>query len=83
LIILNERYASNDFFYGTITNIFLYSITGILKKNARILCIEEGEGRNAVYLQAKGYNVTAVDFSENGKQKASDLASLHVNAFLN
>ena len=83
MIILNERYASNDFFYGTITNFFLSSIPGILKKNARILCIGEVKGRNAVYLQAKGYNVTAVDFSENGNQKASDLASLHVNAFLN
>jgi SAM-dependent methyltransferase len=71
----DERYASKDYFYGTTPNHFLSSITGILKKSARILCIGEGEGRNAVYLQAKGYNVTAVDFSENGKLKALDLAS--------
>ena len=34
----------------------------------------EGEGRNAVYAALKGWEITAFDYSEAGKQKALDLA---------
>lgn len=72
--IWNERYSDDDYYYGTIPNHFLTSIEGILPNNAHILCLAEGEGRNAVYLASLGHHVTAVDFSLEGKKKAESLA---------
>jgi len=40
-----------------------------------VLCLAEGEGRNAVYLAQQGYEVTAIDSSEVGLQKAQKLAN--------
>lgn len=70
----NQRYSEDDYYYGTKPNHFLTSVVGILPYNARILCLAEGEGRNAVYLASLGHHVTAVDFSEEGKKKAESLA---------
>jgi SAM-dependent methyltransferase len=39
-----------------------------------VLCLGEGEGRNAVFLAARGHSVTAVDQSAVGLAKASALA---------
>lgn len=39
-----------------------------------ILCLAEGEGRNAVFLARQGYSVTAVDASSAGLKKAQKLA---------
>ncbi len=41
----------------------------------KILSLAEGEGRNAVYLASMGYEVTGVDGSEVGLQKAMKLAA--------
>ncbi|HBQ61731.1 MAG TPA: SAM-dependent methyltransferase, partial [Balneolaceae bacterium] len=35
----------------------------------------DGEGRNAVHAAQKGWDVTAVDYSDSGKEKALKLAS--------
>ena len=40
-----------------------------------MLCLAEGEGRNAVYLAELGYEVTAVDSSAVGMMKAEGLAA--------
>lgn len=40
----------------------------------KILLFGEGEGRNAVYAAKNGWQVDAVDFSEEGKKKAFQLA---------
>ena len=45
--------------------------------SGRILCLAEGQGRNAVYLAGLGYDVTALDFSEVGLQCAKELAARH------
>jgi SAM-dependent methyltransferase len=42
-----------------------------------VLCLAEGEGRNAVHLARRGYAVTAVDQSAVGLAKASALAARH------
>jgi len=42
----------------------------------KVLCLAEGEGRNAVWLAEQGYQVTAVDASEVGLQKARQLAEM-------
>ncbi|MFC7671252.1 class I SAM-dependent methyltransferase [Hymenobacter humi] len=40
----------------------------------RLLLLAEGEGRNAVYAARRGWQVTAVDFSDEGRAKALRLA---------
>jgi SAM-dependent methyltransferase len=71
----NERFLSKEYYYGTRPNHFLTTVIGILPSKAKILCIGEGEGRNAVYLSSLGFDVTAVDYSIEGKNKAMALAS--------
>ena len=70
----NERYALKDFVYGIEPNEFLKERIQHLKPG-KALFIAEGEGRNAVYAAQLGWQVTAVDQSEAGKQKALQLAA--------
>ena len=69
----DQRYSSEDYAYGTDANDFLVSMRDRLPVG-RILCLAEGEGRNAVWLAEQGNDVTAVDASEVGLQKAKKLA---------
>ena len=70
----DERYATDDFAYGTEPNDFLRESIQHLPAGGRILCLAEGEGRNAVFLARHGFNVVAVDSSTVGLQKAQKLA---------
>jgi SAM-dependent methyltransferase len=69
----DERYAGADYAYGTVPNDFLTSQAARLPRG-RALCLGEGEGRNAVFLAAQGYEVVAVDASTTGMAKARRLA---------
>ena len=69
----DERYSTNEYVYGTEPNTFLVSKIADLPVG-RALCIAEGEGRNAVYLAEHGHQVTAVDASAVGLEKARKLA---------
>ncbi len=69
----DERYSSIGFVYGTEPNTFFKDELDKLKAG-NILLLGEGEGRNAVYAAAKGWNVDAVDFSTIAKKKALKLA---------
>jgi cyclopropane fatty-acyl-phospholipid synthase-like methyltransferase len=69
----NQRYAEEEYAYGTKPNAFFKSQLDQLKPG-KILLPAEGEGRNAVYAATKGWNVFAFDFSEEGKKKADKLA---------
>lgn len=69
----NERYAKDEFIYGKQPNTFFAEQLSQLKPG-RLLLPAEGEGRNAVYAAALGWEVTAFDFSETGKKKAEALA---------
>ncbi|MCU0373551.1 MAG: SAM-dependent methyltransferase, partial [Ignavibacteria bacterium] len=69
----NERYASPDFAYGTEPNDFFKREISKLVPG-KLLLPGEGEGRNAVFAAIKGWDVTAVDFSEQAKIKALKLA---------
>lgn len=73
----NQRYSEEGFAYGTEPNDFLKDQYFRLQKEGRILCLAEGEGRNAVFLAMEGYSVTAVDQSSVGLQKAANLAIKH------
>ena len=70
----DERYAETEFAYGTKPNDFLVEACRHIPKG-RVLCLCEGEGRNAVYLAELGYTVTAVDASAVGMAKAQKLAA--------
>lgn len=69
----DERFSEPGFAYGTEPNGFLVSASESIPKG-RVLCLAEGEGRNAVYLAGLGYEVTAVDSSAVGLAKAEGLA---------
>lgn len=69
----DERYQAEEYVYGTLPNDFLRRQTAYLPEG-RILCLAEGEGRNAVFLAEQGYDVTAVDQSPVGLAKARKLA---------
>jgi SAM-dependent methyltransferase len=70
----NERYGKTEYAYGTKPNDFLVSVVSRIPQG-KILCLGEGEGRNAVYLASLGYSVVAVDQSEVGLAKAQKLAA--------
>lgn len=79
----NERYSEEGHAYGTKPNDFLSKNINLLKKGGKILCIAEGEGRNALFLARNGFKVTAVDFSEVGISKLLKVAvheGLSINA---
>lgn len=69
----DERYQGDDYVYGTEPNDFLRAQVDQLPPG-RILCLAEGEGRNAVFLAERGFTVTAIDQSAVGLQKARRLA---------
>lgn len=70
----DSRYSGNDFFYGTAPNDFLAARAEVLPAGGRVLCLAEGEGRNAVFLAERGLQVTGVDGSKVGLEKAQRLA---------
>lgn len=69
----DARYDTDEYVYGTQPNDFLVEHFISLPKG-RVLCLAEGEGRNAVFLARQGYEVTAVDASKVGLNKAQKLA---------
>lgn len=69
----NERYAIEDYAYGTEPNQFLKNELESLKPG-KILFPAEGEGRNAVYAARRGFDVYAFDPSLEGRKKAIVLA---------
>jgi hypothetical protein len=70
----NSRYSKKSYAYGTEPNLYLKNKLGALLGTGAILFPAEGEGRNAVYAAQLGWDVSAFDISEVGKQKATQLA---------
>lgn len=71
----DQRYDQQEYFYGTEPNDFLRAMAGQLPAAGRVLCLAEGEGRNAVWLATQGFAVTAVDLSAVGLAKGQRLAA--------
>lgn len=69
----NERFAKEEFIYGTEPNFFLKSELDKISKKGKALFPLEGEGRNACYAAKMCWNVEAFDFSIAGKEKAMRL----------
>jgi SAM-dependent methyltransferase len=68
------RYAEPGWVFGTEPNDFLRAMAPRLPRG-RVLCLAEGEGRNAVFLAGLGHDVTAVDLSPVGVGKTRSLAA--------
>lgn len=69
----NHRYGLPGWAYGTEPNDFLLEVAPTLE--GPVLCLGEGEGRNAVFLAQRGLEVTAIDLSPRALEKAQQLAS--------
>jgi SAM-dependent methyltransferase len=70
----DERFSEPGYAYGTAPNEFVASVATRIP-GGRVLCLAEGEGRNAVHLAGLGYQVTAVDASRVGLAKMQALAN--------
>jgi SAM-dependent methyltransferase len=70
----NERFSAEHYVYGEAPNAFVAECAPQIPAGP-VLCLAEGEGRNAVHLATLGHCVTAVDQSEVGLAKARRLAA--------
>lgn len=70
----NERYSQGEYVYGTSPNDFLVESLNHIPQSGKVLCIGDGEGRNSVWLAQKGFSVTSIDMSREGRKKALSLA---------
>ena len=72
----DQRYGEPGYAYGTAPNDFLATHAArYLPAAGEVLCLAEGEGRNAVFLGGLGFRVTGVDGSAVGLEKARHLAA--------
>lgn len=71
----NDRYASDDYLFGTEPAAFLKREAGRLTPGSRVLAVADGEGRNSVYLASLGHDVRAMDGAPNAVAKARKLAA--------
>ncbi|BAP32120.1 tellurite resistance protein TehB [Chryseobacterium sp. StRB126] len=69
----NERYTQEEFVYGTAPNNYLEEQLKKLNPGT-ILFPADGEGRNSIYAALHGWKVSSFDISEQGRQKALQLA---------
>ena len=70
----DERYASEDYLFGTEPNQFLVSQRHLLKPGMSCLAVADGEGRNGVWLAQQGLQVLSVEASAVALDKAKKLA---------
>lgn len=72
----NERYAGEEYFYGTEPNAFLVAQQSLLKPGMSCLAVADGEGRNGVWLAEQGLDVLSLDASPVAQAKAQRLAQM-------
>lgn len=70
----NERYREAEPVYGREPNEFLKTQIGRFVPGGVVLCLGEGEGRNAVWLASQGMRVSALDYAEVGLDRTRELA---------
>jgi 2-polyprenyl-3-methyl-5-hydroxy-6-metoxy-1,4-benzoquinol methylase len=71
----NERYAGEDYHFGTEPNAFLVSQQNLFKPGMTCLAVADGEGRNGVWLAQQGLDVLSVDSSPVALEKAKKLSN--------
>ena len=70
----NNKFSKVDYFYGINPNEFLASNIGLLNNHKKLLCLGEGEGRNAIFFAKNGFEVSAIDASDLGLEKLQNRA---------
>lgn len=70
----DKRYDTEDYVYGTEPSRFLKLNSEYLNAGDKVLAVADGEGRNSVFMAEQGLNVTAMDSSSVGLEKARRLA---------
>jgi len=69
----NDRYAGQELVWSAGPNeLFASQVSGL--QPGKALDVACGEGRNAIWLAEEGWDVTAIDFSDVGIKKASQIA---------
>jgi hypothetical protein len=68
-----QRYGADGYLYGTEPNDFLRQHVDSIPRG-RVLCLAEGEGRNAVFLAGQGFEVASIDLTQAGVAKTQRLA---------
>jgi 2-polyprenyl-3-methyl-5-hydroxy-6-metoxy-1,4-benzoquinol methylase len=71
----NQRFAADDYVFGTAPNQFLAAQKHLLRRGDTALAVADGEGRNGVFLAEQGLDVLSVDLAEKGIDKARRLAA--------
>lgn len=69
----NKRYAESELAYGDLPNDWVRETAPRLPAGP-VLCIAEGQGRNALFLAERGHSVSAMDASSEGMAVAARLA---------
>jgi len=70
----DQRFAEAEFAYGEAAHVGVCEVF-CSPGTGRVLCLAEGQGRNAVHLAKLGYDVTALDYSAVGLERAGELAA--------
>lgn len=69
------RDAGEEYLFGTSVNRFLAAHADLLRADAAVLSVADGEGRNSVWLAREGLRVTATEISPVALEKARKLAA--------
>jgi len=73
----NKKFSRDGLLYGESANDFIQENFTCIKKGGDILCLGEGEGRNAIFLAKNGLHVEALDPSDIGLAKLEKRARLN------
>lgn len=65
----NGKFQTKSLIYGEAPNNFIKENIELLLNAKTVMCLGEGEGRNAIYLADKGVEVEALDVSDIALQK--------------
>jgi len=60
----NAKFQGDELLYGKAPNNFIKENIELLSNAKKVICIGEGEGRNAIFLADKGFEVEALDASD-------------------
>ncbi|OAN73356.1 SAM-dependent methyltransferase [Jannaschia sp. EhC01] len=70
----DKRYEAQHYVFGTEPSQFLKQHAALLEAGSTALAVADGEGRNSVFMAECGLEVTAMDSSAVGQDKARRLA---------
>lgn len=73
----NQKFDGDEHLYGTEPNAYIKEKSGLIAAEGKVLCLGEGEGRNALFLAKEGHDIVAIDASDVGLAKAHRLTQTH------